>query len=199
VIATPMLDKVRKYAKRWGIRIASDLGDTHDGPGLFGIHWPSRTVVEPFATFPKRERVATDSDTWYLIHEISHILVNVDPDDVDEVHSSMIAMDYYAGQHLGLSGWDDWMEDFTLPAMEMVARDPGDQEVSLLRSCEWSDVDKTVQARLLERSLGDAIAKGLLTEDGTPTFNCAAWMPVSMLVERAATRLLTAAIVEASR
>lgn len=214
--ATPTLDKVRQYAKDWGIRIVGDRSGmsgsanlelrpdsfkrfsfTHDGPGIFSIHWPSRQIVEPIATVPKRGRVATDSDRWYLVHEISHILVNVDPEDVDEVHSPMLAVDYYAGKHLGLSGWDDWMADFTLPEMEMVARSAEVGDPPLLRSCEWKDVDAKVQAHLLGQSLGHAIAKGLLTEDGTPTFNRAAWMPASMLVERAATRLLRAAIWEA--
>lgn len=216
--ATPMLDKVRQYAKGWGIKIVGNAGQkavvsrgqtimmeppreqrtwTHDGPGIFSIHWPSRQIVEPIATVQKRGRVATDSDRWCLVHEISHILVNVDPDDVDEIHSPMLAMDYYSGQYLGLSGWADWMDDFTLPEMEMVARPDEVGDIPLLRSCEWGDVDKTVQERLLGESLGHAIAKGLLTEDGTPTFNRAAWMPASMLVERAATRLLRAAILEA--
>ncbi len=193
--ATPMLDKVRQYAKDWGIQIVSDLGAptrayTHDGPGLFGIHWPSRKIIEPFATRPKREPVATDSDAWYLIHEISHVLLNVDPEEVDEISSAIIALDHHAGRHLGVAGWDGWMADFTLPTMAMVARDPDDQSSSLLRSCEWKDVDAKVQAHLLEQSLGHAVAKGLLTEDGTPTFNRAAWMSASMLVERVATRLL---------
>lgn len=196
--ANPMLDKVRQYAKDWGIRIVGNAGQkaviscgktimmvpsreqrtwTHDGPGIFSIHWPSRQIIEPIATVPKRGRVATDGDRWYLVHEISHILVNVDPDDVNEIHSPMLAMDYYAGQHLGLSGWEDWMDSFVLPAMEMVARhrvEVGD--IPLLRSCEWGDVDTAVHERLLE----------------IPTFNRAAWMPATMLVERAATAVLEA-------
>lgn len=202
-----MLDKIRQYANDWGIKIhASHFMElyprgqvpwTHDGPGIFAIHWPTRKIVEPWAIEPKPGLVASDNDVWYLVHEISHILVNVDPDDVDEVHSPMLAMDYYAGRHLGLSGWDNWMADFTLPEMEMVARSVEVGDPPLLRSCEWKDVDAKVQAHLLEQSLGHAIAKGLLTEDGTPTFNRAAWMPASMLVEQAATRLLRAAVGEA--
>lgn len=208
---TPMLDKVRQYAKDWGVGIVGDRSGmsgtanlelrpdsfpfTHDGPGIFSIHWPTRTIVEPIATVAKRKRVATDSDAWYLIHEISHILLNVDPEEVDEIASAIIALDYHAGRHLGLTGWDDWMGDFTLPEMEMVER----QGHRLLSTCEWRDVGAKVQAHLLEQSLGHAIAKGLLTEDGTPTFNRAAWMPASMLVERAATRLLRVAMLETSR
>ena len=194
-----MLDKVRQYAKDWGIKISGlrlNRGAiTHDGPSVFGIHWPTRLIVGPLA------RTLTDADAWYLVHEISHVLINEDPDDVDEVHSAMIAMDYYAGQHIGLSGWESWMDDFALPEMAMVARRGVDEvgDTPLLRSCEWKDVDAEVQAHLLEQSLGHAIAKGLLTEDGTPTFNRAAWMPASMLVERAAARLLRAAMLEASR
>lgn len=133
--ATPMLDKVRQYAKDWGVGIVGDRSGmsgtanlelrpdsfpfTHDGPGIFSIHWPTRTIVEPIATVAKRKRVATDSDAWYLIHEISHILLNVDPEEVDEIASAIIALDYHAGRHLGLTGWDDWMGDFTLPEMEI--------------------------------------------------------------------------------
>lgn len=45
--ATPMLDKVRQYAKDWGIKIVGDRsGITHAGPGIFSIHWPIRKIVE---------------------------------------------------------------------------------------------------------------------------------------------------------
>jgi hypothetical protein len=42
---TPMLDKVRQYAKDWGIKVKRTMiirAATHEGPGIFGIHWPSR-------------------------------------------------------------------------------------------------------------------------------------------------------------
>lgn len=77
--ATPMLDKVRNYAKRWGVKTSAThvmelyppghVPWTHDGPGIFAIDWPTRTVIEPLATKPKRGLVASDSDAWYLIHE----------------------------------------------------------------------------------------------------------------------------------
>lgn len=71
--ATPMLDKVRQYAKDWGIKIVGDPGNwtwtspagkpyTHDGPGIFCIDWPSRSVVEPIATTKPRGRVAMEGD-----------------------------------------------------------------------------------------------------------------------------------------
>lgn len=163
--ATPMLDKVRKYAKDWGIKIVGDRSGmsgaasvalrpdtlhrfafTHYGPGIFSIHWPTRKIVEPITEGPKR-RLATDNDTWYLLHEMSHILVNVDPEEVDEIRSATLALDYYGGSYLGLEGWEKWMGSF--------------------------------KERLVAKSLAVAAETGLLTAQGAPTFNRSAWMPPS--------------------
>lgn len=194
--ATPMLDKVRKYAKDWGIKIVGDRSGmsgaanvalrpdtlhrfafTHDGPGIFSIYWPTRKIVEPITECPKR-RLATDSDTWYLLHEMSHILVNVDPEEVDEISSATLALDYYGGSYLGLEGWEKWMGSFTLgPGLP----DPwGDS----LQYEEWGAVDDGVHEALLARSLTRAVSAGLLTPDGAPTFNRSSWMPISMRAEQ---------------
>lgn len=215
--ATPMLDKVRQYAKDWGIKIVGDrsgmVGDlrlrpdsyqklswTHDGPGIFGIHWPTRKIVEPIATAPKRERVATDKDTWYLIHEISHVLLNVDPEQVDESRSAMLALDYYAGRHLGLGGWEKWMSGFTLDRETLL--DNGFTEIQADLSLEWGEIDQATEDLLLSKSLKLAVDAGLLTKQGAPTFNRSAWMPLSMRAEQVAlplARALAAALVEAKR
>lgn len=213
--ATPMLDKVRKYAEDWGIRIVGDRSGmsglsnlalrpdsfmqfafTHDGPGLFSIHWPTRKIIEPIATEPKLGRVATDRDVWYLIHEISHILLNVDPEEVIEGQSAIIALDYYAGRHLGLDGWERWMGEFTL---EGGFPEPiGDS----LHGVEWAEISEEAKQTIIGNSLGQAAQAGLLTLEGVPTFNRSAWMPLSMRAEQVAlplARALAAALVEAKR
>lgn len=203
--ATPMLDKVRQYAKDWGIKIVGDRGGwttragrpyTHDGPGIFCIDWPSRSIVEPIATAKPRGRVATEGDTWYLVHEISHVLLNIDPTTVDEINSAIIALDHWSGRHLGLTGWDDWMEMFTL------GPDLPEPWGSSLQNEEWGAVDAAVHEALLRRSLAYAVSAGLLTASGEPTFNRAAWMPGSMLAEALAmpmARAVAAMLVEAKR
>lgn len=200
--ATPMLDKVRNYAKRWGVKTSAThvmelyppghVPWTHDGPGIFAIDWPTRTVIEPLATKPKRGLVASDSDAWYLIHELSHVLVNVDPDEVDEVQSAMLALDFYAGRYLGFSDdeWEKWMADFTLDlgTLEEHGYTRPDHYISL----EWCEVDRATQERMLHGSLKLAAEAGLLSPQGDPTFNRSAWMPASMQIERKAMPLAMA-------
>ena len=207
--ATPMLDKVRKYAKDWGVEIGAThvmelyppahVPWTHDGPGIFAIHWPTRRIIEPLAEKPKRGRVATDRDTWYLIHEISHVLLNVDPEQVDEARSSMLALDYYAGRHLGLGdGWDKWMDGFTLDRETLL--DNGFTEIQADLSLEWGEIDQATEDLLLSKSLLLAVDAGLLTKQGAPTFNRSAW--ISMRAEQVVlplARALAAALVEAKR
>lgn len=193
--ATPMLDKVRQYAKDWGIKIAGDAGGwtspssrpwTHDGPGIFSIHWPSRKVVEPIATAPKRARVATDLDAWYLIHEISHILLSIDPEEVIETTSAILALDHYAGRYLKIDGWAHWMKSFTLDVG--LAEPWGDT----LYGLEWNEIPDEAATFLVGESLNLAVAQGLLTADGAPTFNRSAWMPISMRAEQLAMPLAAA-------
>lgn len=205
--ATPMLDKVRQYAKDWGIKIVGDPGNwtwtspeekpyTHDGPGIFCIDWPSRSVVEPIATTKPRGRVAMEGDVWYLVHEISHVLLNIDPARVDETNSAIIALDYWSGRHLGLMGWDDWMYMFTL------GPDLPEPWGSSLQDEEWGAVEPAVHEALLSRSLDYAVSAGLLTVSGEPTFSRAAWMPGSMLAEAIAmpmARAVAAILMEAKR
>lgn len=206
--ATPMLDKVRQYAKDWGIKIVGDRSGmsgsanlalrpdtfkkfsfTHDGPGIFSIHWPTRKIIEPIRTAHPRGRVATDSDVWYLIHEISHILLNVAPEEVIEGQSAIIALDHYTGRHLGLDGWEQWMGEFTL---EGGFPEPiGDS----LHGVEWVEISEEAKQTIIGNSLAQAVQAGLLALEGAPTFNRSAWMPLSMRVARA----LAAVLVEAKR
>lgn len=206
--ATPMLDKVRQHAKDWGIKIIGDrtrmVGDlslrpdsyqkflwTHDGPGIFGIHWPTRRIVEPIAT-PNVRPIACENDAWYLIHEISHVLLSVDPEQVDEARSAMLALDYYAGLHLGLgAGWEKWMSGFTLDRETLLDNGVTKLEADLLL-VEWGDFDQATEEILLSKSLKMAVDAGLLTAQGVPTFDHSAWMPVSMRAEQIAMPLATA-------
>ncbi len=192
--ATPMLDKVRKYANDWGIKIVGDRSGmsgtanvalrpdtlhrfafTHDGPGIFSIHWPTRKIVEPITEGPKR-RLATDNDTWYLLHEMSHILVNVDPEEVDEIRSATLALDYYGGSYLGLEGWEKWMGSFTLD--REILLDNGYTKLDAEFTAEWAELEEATKERLVAKSLAVAVETGLLTAQGAPTFKQLA-MPVT--------------------
>lgn len=59
---TPMLDKVRNYARRWGVRTSathvSELYRTHEGPGIFAINWPTRTEAGLMTTQMQLEQKA---------------------------------------------------------------------------------------------------------------------------------------------
>jgi len=161
------MDRARAYCERWGIRI--DIRDnvawTHDGPGMFGLHWPSRTIV-----MPSDQDVAMQSnDAMYLVHEVSHVLAGEDPREVNETQSAMLALDFYACKHLRLGGWGRWMQGFAaqLEGTSLATKDGED----------WPDLPTRVRGELMRASLAQAVALGLLTERGEPTFNPDAWRP----------------------
>ncbi len=148
---TPTLDLVRAYCARWEVPLATGIISTHMGPGAFSIRWPSRTIIEGAAGYDP-----DDDDAWYLLHELSHILIDKNPNKVSEPHSAMLALDFYGARHLKLKGWTDWMDTFGIGG-----------ERSYLT---WPQLSTRERGALMKASLEDAVNLGLLTRKGRPTF-----------------------------
>lgn len=153
--------RVLRYAERWGVRVVpaggeflvTDVASSLNFSG--GIHWPMRMVVFDFDTAANEGAISA----CLLAHELSHVLCGKDPCCVDEVGSSMLALDYYAARRLRLLGWSAWMCDY-------VAGD------GLWRECTTRQ-----RGLLIAQSLAEAVRSGLLDERGRPTFNRSAWAP----------------------
>lgn len=140
---------VLRYIARWGVPVVADGPVTHRAPySMFGgIHWPTRTIVAMVAD-------SDDWSPWYgclLVHELSHVLVGVEPDEVDEVGSSMLALDHIGCRLLKLD-WSNWMQEYEVDGQH------------------WSLMTKRARADALYESRVVARAVGLLDERGRPTF-----------------------------
>lgn len=152
--------RVLRYAERWGVRVVpagGELRATDVAPLNFfgGIHWPKRTIVFDFDTAADEGALSA----CLLAHELSHVLCGKDPCCVDEVGSSMLALDYYAARRLRLLDWSAWMYDYST----------GD---GLWRGCTTRQ-----RGQLIAQSLAEAVRSGLLDQRGRPTFNRSAWAP----------------------
>jgi len=158
-----ILAAVFRYLARWGVPVIhmdepghrvpiAQLGGqrvTHDAPYGYagGIHWPTRTIVTALDgsdTSPKWEGCL-------LVHELSHVLVEQEPDEVDEVGSAMLALDYI-GCRLHKLAWSEWMEEYEVNGRI------------------WSMLSRQVRAEALAQSRAVAIHQGLLDEHGRPTY-----------------------------
>jgi len=158
------MDRARAYCENWGIRIdiRDNVGLTHEGPGLFSLHWPSRTIIMP----SDQDAPKVGSDAMYLLHEASHVLVGEDPQKINETQSAMLALDFVANRHLRLGCWRWWMDEFG-------AQLNGTEHDGI----EWPLLPGRVRRKLLSASLDQAVALGLLAPNWKPTFNQAAWRP----------------------
>lgn len=148
------LVSVFRYIERWGVPVVSAGPVTHAAPYGYtgGIHWPTRTIVTPLIA----QQVETGRREWawdgaLLVHELSHVLVDENPDGVDEVESAMLALDY-AGCRLLKLGWSEWMSEY-----EVAGR-------------HWSLMSRQARADALAISRREARERGLLDERGRPTF-----------------------------
>lgn len=156
-VFTASVTKVLAYGQQWGVPIIivdrNGLGypvqldghiveDTHQGPSDGSICWPERTIL-----WPRGGQVA-----HALLHELNHVLMDIDPDQIDEVSSGLLALDAYGSRLLRLSGWREWMASYSVD------------------DTEWLDVSTRQRGKLLRSSLSDAVRLGLLDPAGRPTF-----------------------------
>lgn len=154
---TANVAKVLRYCKRWRVPVilvdqdsrghgrlpdGREVADTHMGPSDGSICWPERTIL-----WPRSGGVA-----HALLHELNHVLMDVDPDEIDEVASGLLALDAYGSRALRLQGWSEWMARYTVD------------------STDWLDVTTHRRGKLLRASLADAVRLGLLDAAGRPTF-----------------------------
>lgn len=125
-----------------GIRRRTTHAAPYGYPG--GIHWPTRTIV---TNLP-------DPSPWegcLLVHELSHVLVERDPNDVCEVTSAMLALDY-AGCRLLKLAWSQWMEEYEVDSLS------------------WCLMSRTSKTAALDLSRTRARNLGLLDARGRPTY-----------------------------
>lgn len=112
-----------RYAREWDVNVVvqpdslfTESTWTHPGPVSGGIHWPTRTIIWPI----------DDMDRSFIpafIHELSHVLVDLNPNKISELDSPILALDHAALRFLGCSRlWSVWMSNFvdwpTLPTRQ---------------------------------------------------------------------------------
>jgi hypothetical protein len=119
----------------------------HEGPRFGGIHWPTRTIW--FPRFTQREDAP-----MALLHELSHVLSDIDPEFVDETRSGMLKFECVTARRLGLS-WSSWMRDYT---------------VSVPFDIMWSDLTTRERGDILRESHAEAVKDGILDANGRPTY-----------------------------
>lgn len=149
------LSRVVRECQRWNVPIRSGKPspsdrlwpDFHEGPRYGGIHWPTRTIWFPRNTLREDAPMA-------LLHELSHILSDVEPDFVDETQSGMLAFEYATARRLKLS-WSAWMRDYIVPAYLDVV---------------WSELTTRERGEFLRDSHAEAVKDGILDVSGRPTY-----------------------------
>lgn len=149
------LSRVVRECQRWGvpIRFGRPSPDDkiwpnfHEGPRFGGIHWPTRTIWFPRNTLREDAPMA-------LLHELSHVLSDIDPEFIDETESGMLAFEYATARRLKLS-WSAWMQDYAIQA-------PFD--------FVWPDLTTRERGELLRNSHVEAVKSGILDSVGKPTY-----------------------------
>jgi hypothetical protein len=146
--------RVLRYCERWGapIRIGhvpTGLNDFHEGPMYGGIDWLTRTIW-----WPADAPMGADSASA-LLHELSHIVMDLDPEYVDEVESPMLAFEYYSARRLRLR-WTDWMKNFRVDSVKP--------------DHAWLELSTQERGALIAESLKEAIDCGILNQNGSPTY-----------------------------
>lgn len=144
-----------EYARRWGVTVhlrdhalhLKSCSHLHHGPQAGVIDWSDRSIW--FGS----DINFSPTDPCALLHEIAHCLDDVTPTYSDEVGSFMLAFEAYSCRWLRLTGRRQWMYDFGV----------GDDLL-------WSEISTARRSALIAASLKDAVERGLLTQDGKPTF-----------------------------
>ena len=94
-----------------------------------------------------------------ILHELSHLVAgNAEyPTDDHEVHSAMLAFEFYSARWLRLQPYRlSWMQGFGLPLHGY-----------------WWDAPVDKRCEYISCSLDTAVEIGILTCDGRPTFSTA--------------------------
>lgn len=166
---------VKEYCEDWGIEVRepssayNDSGTWYRGPFHGGIVWEPKILIWPSklpAGVSVRMRYYTESqkqetDGFYgrvLLHELSHILHGVPPVYAEEIQSEMLAFEHDSAKYFGLGGYEEWYAKLRVSVNGAARLTP------------WLDLSERCRDLLLASSRKMAIAKQLLTADGTPSF-----------------------------
>lgn len=144
--------KTLNYIARWGIKAQKFFGENTDGlarapSSRHGICWSERSI---YWQLPKDYKEGYES--CGLVHELSHVLVQQQASKIDEIHSPLLALDYYGVRYMRISGWKEWMENY------------------LDLKVYWPQYNTRTRGSLIRTSLHMAVQCGLLTPNGKPTF-----------------------------
>jgi hypothetical protein len=144
--------KVVRFIERWHVPIRlgrpeSSIG-FYEGPISGGIHWPTRTIWWPW------DDSNHELSACALLHEFTHILVDEDPANVDEISSAMLAFESIAMRMLCLP-WSRWMNRYHLDDTQTIT---------------WDELTTNERHELLATSRSKAIALGILSPSYRPTF-----------------------------
>lgn len=155
----PDFNKVLEYTKSWGIPVRfkepveKDFrNEYHRGPDRSWIYWPKRTIY-----WPEPEK---NDNAQSLLHELSHCVVGTYPVDVDEIDGGLLAFQLLSSRHLHLREWFRWAQTFNVNGD---TADPYDFVTYDTRSHRQ-------RSKILRDSFKGAIAAGILTPQGAPTF-----------------------------
>lgn len=146
--------KVLLYCQRWGVEVKFDFPDYDDMSGLFTSRVDlSHVMYTPILRHIYWHDKKNECWSHWLLHELSHCLASKNPSCIDEPGSEMIAFEYYSTRYLKISGWTEFMADYSL----------GDGRPWYYHSQEEKSI-------VLKRSLVKAMNAGLLDVNGKPTF-----------------------------
>lgn len=167
--------RVVRECKRWNVRVRSGMPapndrlwpDFHEGPRYGGIHWPTRTIWFPHNTLREDAPMA-------LLHELSHVLSDVEPEFVDETRSGMLMFEYATARRLKLS-WSAWMRDYVVSA--------------IIDDVTWSDLTTRERGELLRDSHIEAVKDGIIDINGRPTYQMPAGLAQAIATQRQSNKL----------
>lgn len=169
--------RLLEFCKAWGVNVVhcertSNLPNSHytrdghqllvtSGPEVGGISFVNeykRSTATIY--FPIKGRWYR-SYGWALLHELNHVihaeLNGMSPRDHDEIGSSMLAFEWYAGRWLGLRHKRHWWGDYCI-------EDPKGAGHLIY----WENTPAKHRRKLLKASFPQAVEAKLLLPTGEP-------------------------------
>jgi len=156
------LERVVRYCRRWGVSLCTSLdvvppmrhAEWSPGPIFGGIWWRTATIWFPLTGVVPSDLRAPCA----LLHELAHCLQRTRPGDVDEQRSGILAFEDASTRWLRMGrAWKRWMAGYGLKMPS------GESE-------EWRTAPRATKRSVLRASCRRAVARGLLTPEGRPTF-----------------------------
>ena len=154
------------HCAQWGVSVTFEEAPVEDarfrrGPESAHLWWADEPSERRVIFSGDRLRPAS-YDGLSILHELHHLLHGVEPSESDEHGSELVALGWYTARYLRLPS-RAWWSLFYVPYYGTDGRLLADAE-------PWYESSPSERRRRIERSFTVAVARGVLTPAGIPTF-----------------------------